>query len=169
MYELLDIVDAEDRVIGCATRAEVHRTQRLHRAVHMLVSDGAGRVYLQKRAASKDVNPNCWDSSAAGHVDSGEAYEWAAVRELSEELGISVSVDDLELFYNRAPVSDNGYEHQRYYRLSTSQTITPCVQEIAEGQWLSIENIDTWVASGDKTLTSDLKTVWPVYRSTVTE
>ena len=111
MVELLDIVDAHDRVLGRATRAEVHRTQRLHRAVHMLVSDAKGRIYLQKRAATKDTNPNCWDSSAAGHVDSGEDYIHSAVRELSEELGIVQSVDDLELFHQRAPSADLSLIH----------------------------------------------------------
>jgi len=124
---------------------------------------------MQKRAVTKDVHPNCWDSSAAGHVDSGETYERAAVRELSEELGVVVSVSDLQPFFNRAPVPGNGFEHQHFYYLETSQTITPCEQEIAEGRWLSVEEIDAWVASDDKTLTPDLKTVWPVYRSIVNE
>lgn len=167
MHELLDIVDHQDRIIGRATRAEIHRTQRLHRAVHMLVGDADGRVYLQKRAATKETNPNCWDSSAAGHVDSGEHYAAAAVRELSEELGIAHVIEDLERFCTRAPRADNGFEHQRFYRVRTSQTITPCELEIAEGGWFSLQEIDAWVASDDKKLTADLKAVWSVYRGAV--
>lgn len=167
MHELLDIVDSRDRIVGQATRAEIHRTQRMHRAVHMLLSNSAGQVYLQKRAPTKDTNPNCWDSSAAGHVDSGEGYLEAAVRELSEELGILVPAEDFQAFYTRLPSADNGYEHQQIYSVSTNQTLTPCADEIAEGKWLSLEAIDEWVASGDKTLTPDLKTHWPVYRAEI--
>ncbi len=133
----------------------------------MLVSNGDGQVYLQKRAPSKDINPNCWDSSAAGHVDSGESYLDAAVRELSEELGILVPTSDLNAFFTRRPCASNGFEHQRIYSVCTRQTLTPCIDEIAEGKWLSIEEIDAWVATDDKALTRDLKTLWPVYRANV--
>ena len=37
--EIFDVVDENDRVVGRATRAEVHRRRLLHRAVHIVVSD----------------------------------------------------------------------------------------------------------------------------------
>lgn len=165
MHELLDIVGENDTVLGIATRAEIHRTQRLHRAVHMLVQNPNGEVYLQKRAATKDSNPNCWDSSAAGHVDAGEAYMDAAVRELFEELGIEEPQSAFVEFHRRLPVSNNGFEHQRFYAVKSAQVVRPCPNEIAEGRWWGLEAIDAWVASDDSALTNDLKMVWPVYRS----
>ncbi len=165
MHELLDIVSANDTVLGCATRTEIHRTNRLHRAVHMLVQNPNGEVYLQKRAATKDVNPNCWDSSAAGHVDSGEHYLDAAVRELMEELGIAEPPSAFVEFHRRQPDENNGFEHQRFYAIQSSQVVRPCPNEIAEGRWWNREAVDTWVASDDFALTNDLKKVWPVYCS----
>ena len=165
MIELLDIVDASDRVLGRATRAEIHRTQRFHRAVHILVSNGRDEVFLQKRSASKDTNPNCWDSSAAGHVDSGESYLPAAIRELEEELGVVCDGTEFHEFMRREPETNNGFEHQRYYAIRTDQTMKLCPIEIAEGRWLKPADIDRWVASNDDALTATLKQVWPVYRA----
>jgi len=164
LYELLDIVDAHDRVIGCATRAEIHRTQRLHRAVHMLVFSSAGDLYLQKRVATKDMYPNCWDSSAAGHVDHGEDYLDCAVREINEELGLDVVASDFTEFMRAEPIESNGYERQRFYSVISNQPVTPNPDEIAEGRWLSPTEMDAWVASDDAAMTPDLKQAWAVYR-----
>ena len=89
MNEIFDLVDDEDRVIGRAGRDEVHGNPALlHRVVHVLVFDGRGRIFLQKRAEDKDVQPGRWDTSVGGHVDAGEERESAALRELTEELDI---------------------------------------------------------------------------------
>ena len=45
--ELFDVVDAGDRVIGRATRRQVHARQLRHRAVHVLVFDMMGRLFVQ--------------------------------------------------------------------------------------------------------------------------
>jgi isopentenyl-diphosphate Delta-isomerase len=88
--ELFDVVDEQDRVIGQATRREVHAKGLKHRAVHVLVFNGQGQVFLHKRSMLKDSAPGLWGASCAGHLDAGENYDQAALRELKEELGISV-------------------------------------------------------------------------------
>ena len=81
------MVDLDDQVVSHAPRREVHARKLLHRAVHVLVHDHNGRLFLQRRSLSKDTFPGCWDSSCSGHVDAGEDYPIAARRELVEELG----------------------------------------------------------------------------------
>jgi isopentenyldiphosphate isomerase len=54
-------------------------------------------VLLQKRSPEKDVNPDRYDVSAAGHVSQGGEFRHAAVRELKEELGIDITGNQLEL------------------------------------------------------------------------
>jgi len=115
------------------------------------------------------MNPNCWDSSAAGHVDAGEDYLACAIRELEEELGIVVPGNALHEFWQRQPSEKNGFEHQRFFVLTTDQALTPCTREIADGRWLTVEAMDNWVESDDAVLTLDLKLAWPVYRSWLTE
>jgi isopentenyldiphosphate isomerase len=86
--ELLDVVDANDRVTGVRTRGEVHSLGLMHRSVHILIFNSKGEMFIQKRSMTKDNNPGLWDSSAADHLDCGEDYLDCATRELAEELGV---------------------------------------------------------------------------------
>ena len=88
MPELFDVVDDQDRVLRQEARADVHRQRLLHRAVHVLVFNPAGDVYLQRRSAAQDTYPLRWTTSCSGHVDAGEDYDTAVLRELGEELGL---------------------------------------------------------------------------------
>src|ERR1700688_3397594 len=88
--EIFDVVNEQDRVIGQRPRSEVHRLGLMHRAVHVLVFNARGEVFLQKRSMTKDREPGKWDSSTSGHLDSGEDYDAGAVRELREEIGLAV-------------------------------------------------------------------------------
>ena len=96
--EWLSEVDEQDVVIGRRRRDEIHRLGLRHRSVHILVFNPGGELFLQRRSLSKDIHPGLWDTSAAGHVDAGEAYERTAWRELGEELGIGASIGVVVLF-----------------------------------------------------------------------
>lgn len=88
--EYFEIVDDSDQVVGLASRRRCHGDPTLiHRVAHVLVFNHRGELLLQKRSASKDVQPGKWDTSVGGHLDPGEDYLTAAVRELHEELGLA--------------------------------------------------------------------------------
>jgi len=89
MEEIFDIVDPGGRIIGKASRREVHSNPDLiHRVVHLLVFNNKGELLLQKRSMNKDIAPGKWDTSVGGHVNSGEDIQKALKREAEEELGI---------------------------------------------------------------------------------
>jgi isopentenyl-diphosphate delta-isomerase type 1 len=108
--ELLDVVDERDCVIGTASRREIHARALRHRAVHIFVLNPAGELFVQKRADGKDTFPGCYDSSASGHLDSGESYDAAAVRELREELGLTVPAGHLRKHFQIAACAETGWE-----------------------------------------------------------
>ena len=83
--ERFQVVDQRDLPVGAAPRSQVHANNLLHRAVHVLIFNSQGEVFLQLRSRWKDRHPLKWDSSAAGHVNEGEAYDQTALRELGEE------------------------------------------------------------------------------------
>jgi len=96
--EIFPIVNARDEVVGKISRAEAHKNPNIiHRASIIFVYNEKNELLIQKRSKTKDVFPDCWDVSAGGHVEYGDDYLSTAVRELSEELGIVVLPEQLEL------------------------------------------------------------------------
>ena len=79
--EFLEVVDEDNRVIGIASRKEIHEKGLRHRSVHIFIFNTKGDLYLQKRSPSKDQYPEL-GNLAAGHTDPGESPLEAAQREL---------------------------------------------------------------------------------------
>ncbi len=96
--EIFDVVDVDDQVIGQQSRSEVHRLGLRHRAIHLLVFNASGELFLQKRSMKKDCFPGTWDSSVSGHVDAGETYDACALREPREEIGLELATVPQRLF-----------------------------------------------------------------------
>ncbi len=162
--ELLDVVDEKDRVIDVKTRGEIHALGLMHRAVHILVFNPQGELFLQKRSMTKDENPGQWDTSCAGHVDSGESYLDCAVRELEEELGIATDVP-LERLFHVQPSVFNGMEHSPVYRCDYAGELHLQVEEIDEGRWLNAADMDTLVSDLSSNFTDILRHIWRQYRT----
>lgn len=156
--EMLDIVDAHNRVIGCAPRREVHRLSLRHRAVHMLIQDIEGRIYLQRRAPHKDVDPDLWDTSAAGHVDLGEDYLDAARRELHEELALTDI--DLQVLCDLPARTATGEEFVRVYTGRTATEPRPDAREIAAGGWWTLHDLGLWLAREPEIFTATFKQIY---------
>ena len=108
--EILDVVDEQDRVIGQACRDQVHAQGLKHRAVHIFLFNERGELFVQKRSATKDTFPGCYDSSASGHLDSGEDYDACARRELGEELGLEIPASQLRKHFKIAACRETGWE-----------------------------------------------------------
>jgi len=158
--ELYDVVDEEGRVVGRASRAEVHSDPGLiHRAVHILVFRPDGRLLLQKRVKQKDVEPGKWDTSVGGHVDAGEDYFSAAQREMKEELGIE---EPLEHIYDFKYRSEQESEDIRTYRLVYDGPVHPHWFEIEKVREWSPEAIDK--AMGKGIFTPNFEKEWRTYK-----
>lgn len=96
MDEYIDIVNIKGIPTGeSCLKSEVHRLGHYHNTAHVWLFTTDGEILLQQRALSKEICPGLWDVSAAGHVDTGEAIEDAAIRETFEELNYKLSKKDL--------------------------------------------------------------------------
>jgi isopentenyldiphosphate isomerase len=136
--EILEIVDSDDKVIGTATRGEIHRLGLLHRSVHIFLFNRTGDIYIQRRSSLKDRHASKLDSSAAGHVDPGETYEQTAVRELKEELGIQEHLVEI-LRVSACPETDN--EHVVLFSATTESEPQPDPSEIQWGDFMKPDEV----------------------------
>eukprot|EP00211_Chloroparvula_japonica_P015807 CAMPEP_0119135988 /NCGR_PEP_ID=MMETSP1310-20130426/20491_1 /TAXON_ID=464262 /ORGANISM="Genus nov. species nov., Strain RCC2339" /LENGTH=185 /DNA_ID=CAMNT_0007126941 /DNA_START=152 /DNA_END=709 /DNA_ORIENTATION=- len=97
--ELFDIFDEKGKHIGTEKRGVVHKTGLWHRSVDVVLiqrrSNASPLLVIQKRSPLKTVAPSCWDVSCAEHLSPGESFREGAVRGLMEELGFSVSAQQL--------------------------------------------------------------------------
>jgi isopentenyldiphosphate isomerase len=157
--EVFDVVNERDEVIGQQPRREVHRLGLMHRAVHVLVFNAAGPVFLQKRSMKKDRQPGLWDSSASGHVDSGEGYDACAVRELREEIGLRLNAPPPRLF-KLAASAQTDHEHVWVYRCEAEGPFTLAPDEIERGGWFGPEEVTRWMAQHPQDFATALLLIW---------
>lgn len=98
MKELLDIWDASGKPTGQVLEKSIaHQKGLFHPTVHVWFYNSTPSLLLQKRGANKETFPNLWDVSVAGHVSSGESILDGALREIKEEIGLQLKLDDLLL------------------------------------------------------------------------
>lgn len=159
--EWFDVVNERDEVIDRKLRQEVHATGLWHRAVHVLVFDASGRVFLQKRSMLKDLSPGLWDSSCSGHLDSGEEYDAAAVRELGEEIGVRVGKAP-ERWFRINACEQTGWEFVWVYRLRYDGMIVVDEREIQYGEWMAPAEVTARIQARPEDYCPSFKLIWPL-------
>ena len=159
--EHFPVVDKNDRILRDASRSEVHANNLRHRAVHILIFNAAGEVYLQQRSRWKDRHPLKWDSSAAGHVIAAESYDETARRELEEELGIGVPLKKI----SKLPASERtDQEFIWLYRGEVAGDLSPNRTEIETGAFFPRPIIDRWIAARPEDFAPGFIECWKVCR-----
>lgn len=162
--ELFDVVDVDDRVVGTEYRSIVHRKQLMHRAIHVFVFNSAGQLYLQKRSLKKDSSPGKWVSSCSGHVDSGEDYDVAALRELREELAL-YDPKDFQRVFKTPPCEQTGQEFVWLYDCKAEGPFTLDPEESSEGKWIELHALDKWMQGSLDEFSGSFVYLWEKYCS----
>ena len=157
--EIFEVVDENDEVIGREPRSVVHARGLRHRAVHVLVFNATGAVFLQKRSMTKDNDPGLWDSSCSGHVDAGETYYEAAARELMEEIGLQ-SETPLELLFKLEASEMTSWEFAQIYRTSAEGPFVLHPEEIDEGRWFSPSEVDAALIKEPEKYSPTFRLAW---------
>ena len=157
--EIFDVVNERDEVIGRAARSDVHRKKLRHRAVHVLVFNSRGEVFLQKRSMKKDTAKGLWDSSSSGHLDHGEDYDPCAVRELREEIGLALKRPPKRVLRIEA-CEETGNEFVWVYRCKSEGPFTLHPEEIERGEWYTPAFVTKWVAQRPQDFASAFRLIW---------
>jgi isopentenyldiphosphate isomerase len=137
--ELFDVVDDEDNIVGKATRSECHENGLIHRSVMFFVFDPKKRVLVTKRTLNKDFFPGFYSIVLGGHVQSGESYEEAVVREIEEEIGISAKPYLISFFKKRIPEEK---ENVKVFGVVVKEKLKLNEDELESGEFLEFEELD---------------------------
>ena len=168
----IQIVDTNDRPIRSASKQEAWDKGLFHRVVRVMVEDANGHILLQHRSPTKDLFPNRWDNSAAGHVDAGEDYDTAARRELAEELGLhDQPLTEIGRYF--AAGGWQGRKTRRFSRVyKTVVSETPEPQEpdkITEVRWFSLDEVKQLIKDHPDQVSDGLAEVIKQFYSEVPE
>jgi len=155
--EYLDVVDAQNRIMGCADRPLIHRLGLRHRAVHVLIFNRQGQVFVQLRSLQKKADPGLWDSSVSGHVDHGESCHQAALREMLEEVGVIARIC---LRFVLPAQRATGYEFSYVYQSSSDGPMILQREEISDGRWLDPTRLTQELATAPQQFSSSLQLIW---------
>lgn len=123
--EMLTVYDEDLKELGVLPRPEAHARGMWHQVVQCWVVSREGDkiwLYFQKRSYEKAHFPGWYDLAVGGHMSAGEDPMTAIRREMSEEIGIEATPEQLEyLGVNREKVDlpdfhDREYAHVYLYR-----------------------------------------------------
>ncbi len=163
--EFLDIVDESGQLTGkTVSRQDAHEYGILHRTAHVWVvreQNGHTEVLLQKRSEEKESYPGMYDTSSAGHIPAGEEPLPSALRELSEELGISAAPDQLqyagtfrvryEKVFHGSLFRDNEVTQVYVYSEPVEiESLQLQESEVSEVRWFDLEAVWNEIQSGDR-------------------
>lgn len=145
--EWFPIVEPNGLVVGRSTREYCHGGAKpLHPVIHIHIIDRYGRLYLQKRSMKKDIQPGKWDTAVGGHVMFGESIKEAIYREAGEELGLS----DFYPISIETYVFESSIEKEliNVFAVVGSYELKPDLDEVDEGRWWPLEEIDMKMGKG---------------------
>lgn len=161
--EPLILVDADDREIGHASKADCHDSHGiLHRAFSLFVFNGRGELLLQQRSAEKRLWPGYWSNSCCSHPRQGEGMREATQRRLQQELGLRCALRFLYKFEYQADYGELGAEHElcSVYLGRTNAPVHANRNEVAAWRCVSPAELDREIAEYPERFTPWLKLEW---------
>ena len=168
MSLIVQTVDEDDQPIGQADKQDAWELGLRHRYVRVMVENGEGEILLQHRSALKELFPERWDNSAAGHVDPGETYLAAAYRKLEAGLGIT-NVELQEIGKYESDETWKEHHLKRFtqvYRLrydAMPQTLEDL--EVDDARWFTLEEIKKLIQNHPESVSDGLGQVISKYYS----
>lgn len=145
-------------------RNQVHKDGDLHGGSHIWVirkTDMGIEILLQKRSKDKDSFPGCFDISSAGHVAKGEDFLSTAVREIKEELNLTVKEENLTFLFSQYVEGRHVFHNETFFNreinyvyllnLDVSLDDLKFQEEEIEGlKWMDARELKRVVQSGDE-------------------
>ncbi|MGO4958444.1 NUDIX hydrolase [Luteococcus sp. Sow4_B9] len=156
--EMVTLYDADAQPCGVAPRSRVRRENLRHGGTGILVSNGAGQVYVHRRTTSKDVYPGYYDMGAGGMMSAGEEPLESARRELAEELGITGV--ELRLLGEGDYRDDRLDLHAWLFHVVWDGPVQHQASEVAWGGWMGVDELQQLIDDPERPVMPDAVALW---------
>lgn len=151
--ELLDLVDENDCVVQTLPRSQVY-AQNLcaqMRSVWLMIKNNQGQLWIPRRSWNAKRLPGHLDGSAVGHVQAGESYQQALIRETQEEVGIILQPDSYTYLGKLTPQQHKVFSFSAVYELVVEQAPQNWNRnDIAQWYWMTPEEFLQRCDQGEK-------------------
>lgn len=152
MEEIFDVFNRNGDCLGNKPKSFCHSQNPgvYHKPVWIWILNKKGEILLQKRAATKKWLPNKWDSSATGHVCSGETMVQGCKREVFEELGIMSDESNFKFWGEY--IADSVWEIGQIFMLESNVDISQLkiqIEEVSEVKWFNFDEFKAMLYSDD--------------------
>lgn len=141
-------VNERDEEIGQGTIRHAVENGIIKRVVQVFLFNKEGTILIQKRTPTTPASPNRWNASTAGHVDVGETYREAMLRELHEEIGVAdVALTEVGRAYMEE--ANDGIVRKYFCTVYSGVYDGPFelnLSEAAELKWVQPSELARWLA-----------------------
>lgn len=147
--EFWDVYDINRKKTGqTIVRGQPIPEGGFHLVVHVCIIGSDGRMLVQQRQPFKKGFPDLWDVSAGGSVVSGESSAQAAMREVREEIGVTLDLNGVRPHFSVS--YDEGFDD--WFIVKADPDITKLklqFEEVKGVKWADEEEIYSMIDSGE--------------------
>jgi len=137
MDSQIDLVNDNDEVIGTTSRLKLYEQKLKHfRVINAFIINSNGELWIPTRHPNKSLFPLCLDCSIGGHVESGEDYYTAFIREGLEEVGLDPSQFKWKELMKLTPLEHMTSAFMRVYAIFHDGPINYNQDDFIDSQWI---------------------------------
>ena len=143
MKEKVIVVDKNNNIIGAKYRSELDEKKDIIRVSGIWIENEKGEILLAQRSFHKKHDAGKWGPAAAGTNDEGETYLSNILKEVKEEIGISLSEHQIEFLGTYFEETSHKYFVGLFYAKINSQTKFKLQKEEVEAvKWISWSDLE---------------------------
>lgn len=142
---LLPIVNCNDEEIGVRDRDSLSKDDT-YRVSALWITNSMGQYLLAQRAMTKKKYPGRWGPAVAGTVEVGETYDSNIVKEIQEELGITIRLEELKKGPKIKRETHTGSYFSQWYSITLDKELCDFsfpLEEVMAIKWFSKEEFKT--------------------------
>lgn len=189
MSEWITWVNEADEIIGYGEKMDTHVKEQLHRAFSLFLFNWKDhKLLIHRRAEGKYHSGGLWTNTCCSHPRKGEELNDAVVRRMKDELGLTFSWDVQSPPADMAPYgkleelgkfqyykkyencAESEIDHVFYLPVKEEGiAIDPDPEEMSECKWITMEELERWMAEKPEEFTAWFPTALEIFRNRIGE